>query len=170
MAEPASLRVLTIVATWLAEDPDIPEPVPIDLRDFSNDVPEVKKPALFVVASNADLPFVRESDRGVVDPLGVDIVGYVKAPTEDDGGTPIIPPAVTDTRERFLQVVLRRLAARVGTDSLVARLLVDRAAVGSGAEDFRQIAPVVRDQGDKPPWGDFRIPCLAQLHYREGEF
>lgn len=170
MADPASLRVLRIVATWLAEDPNLPDSIPIDLRDFSNDIAEEKKPALFVVTANTGEPLGRETDVGIVDPLGVHIVGYVKAPTEDGGGAPIVPPAVTDTRERFLQLVLRRLAFRTATDSLVKRLLQDYLSVGSGASDFRQVAPVVRDQGDKPPWGDFIVPCLSWLHYREGEF
>ena len=170
--DPASLRVVTIVADWLAEDPALPDVVGLDLRDFTNDTPDVDKPALFVIAGNTDLPLERESDLGVVDPLGVSIVGYVKAPTEDGAGAPVIPPPVTDTRERLLQRVLRRLAAgSEETDSLVKRLREDRAAVGSGAESFRQLLPVRRGElGERPPYGDFQIPCYALLHYQDGDF
>lgn len=171
MAEPTSLRVLNIVATWLAEDPDLPDAIGIDLPEWSYDVAQPKQPTVAVVAASAaDAPLERETDRGIVDPLAIHIVGYVKAPSEDDGGAPIIPPRVTDTRERLLQVVLRRLAHSTPTDSLDRRLLADWTAVGSGTSNFRQVAPPQRDQGDKPPLGDFIIPCRATLHYREGEF
>ena len=171
MADPISLRVLNIVATWLAEDADIPDRVTIDVPEWSYDVAQPKQPTLAVVAAAAaDAPFERETDRVVVDPLTVHILGYVKAPTEDDGGVPIIPPLVTDTRERFLQVVLRRLTYATPTDSLDHRLLADYHAHGAGTANFRQVGSPIRDQGDKPPLGDFTIPCRAVLHYREGEF
>ena len=172
MPEPASLRVVRIVAAWLAEDPELPDEVPIDFRDFSNDTPDAKKPALYVVMTNADLPLERESELGMVDPLGINLVGYVAAPTEDDGGAPIIPPPVTETRERFLQKVVARLAfVAPDGDSLVSRLQADYAAVGSGAADVRQYRPVIRNEaGEGPPWGRFEVPCYTMLHYREGEF
>jgi hypothetical protein len=173
MPEPASLRVVRIVAQWLAEDPELPDEVPIDLRDASNDVPDSKKPALFVVMTNTDRLLDRESDLGMVDPLGVSLVGYIAAPTVDDGGTPLIPPPVTETRERFLQAVLNRLAYVDPTgDGLVRRLQFDRAAMGSGAESFQREFLAIRrnDAGNAPPWGTFEIPCYAKLHYVEGEF
>lgn len=169
MADPLSLRVLTLVAQWLAEDPDLPDRVGIDLPEY--DQVEPTAPTLAVVAAaRSDAPLERETDRGIVEALAVHIIGYVKAPTEDEGGMPIIPPAVTDTRERFLQLVLRRLAFHTPTDSLDKRLLADWNAVGSGCANFRQVNPTERDQGDKPPLGEFLIPCRAHLHYREGEF
>jgi hypothetical protein len=148
----------------------LPDRIGIDLPEWSYDVAQPDEPTLAVVAAAAaDAPLERETDRGIVDPLAVHIIGYVKAPSQDNG-TPIIPPRVTETRERLLQVVLRRLAHETPTDSLDKRLLADWTAVGSGAANFRQVAPPLRDQGDKPPLGDFVIPCRATLHYREGEF
>ena len=169
--EPASLRVVMIVAEWLAEDPALPADVPIDVRDFSNDIAPGGKPALFVVLGNTAAELRRESDLGVVEPLGIEIVGYVRAETEDGTGAPIAP-AVTATRERLLQAVRRRLAEIMpGGDSLVERLRQDRAAVGSGAESFEEWAPAGRgESGQTPPWGDFRLFCTSRLHYHEGEF
>jgi hypothetical protein len=169
--EPASLRAVSIVAQWLAEDPALPPDVPIDLRDFSNDIAPGGQPALFVVLGNSPAELRRETDLGVVEPLGIEIVGYVRADTEDAGGAPIVP-AVTATRERFLQAVRRRLAEIMPSgDSLVERLREDRAAVGSGAESFEEVAPAGRGEaGHVPPWGDFRLFCTARLHYTEGDF
>lgn len=169
--EPASLRVVQLVAEWLAEDPALPAVVPLDVRDFSNDVQPDDKPALFVVIGNSDEPLGRETDLGVVEPLAVEIIGYVKAPTEDAAGL-AIAPAVTATRERLLQAVRRRLAEIMpGGDSLVERLREDRAAVGSGGESFEEVAPPRRGElGHAPPWGDFRLYCRSRLHYSEGEF
>jgi len=156
----------------LAEDPALPSEVPIDLRDPSNDLTDADKPALFAVLVNTDLGLDRESELGLVDPLGISLVGYVKAPTTDVGGAPLVPPPVTDTRERFLQLVLARVAyVAPDGDSLIERLRADRAAVGSGAESFRQYRPVRRNElGQAPPWGTFEVPCFAMLHYVEGEF
>lgn len=165
MNDPASLRAVRIVAQWLAEDPALPSEVPIDLRDFSNDVAEADKPALFAVIVNTDAVLDRESDLGVVEPLGISLVGYVKAPMVDG-----VPPPVTETRERFLQAVLARIAAHDNGDSLVARLRADRAAVGSGAESFAYFKVHRNELGQAPPWGAFEIRCLAMLHYQEGEF
>jgi hypothetical protein len=172
MPDPASLRVVRIVAQWLSEDPELPDEVPIDVRDFSNDTPDAKKPALFVVMTNADLPLDRESELGMVDPLGINLVGYVAAPTVDGLGDPLVPPPVTETRERFLQRVVNRVAfVAPDGDCLVDRLTADYAAVGSGASSFRQYRVVVRNEaGEGPPWGRFEVPCYAMLHYREGEF
>src|SRR5215471_4275218 len=94
--DPASLRAVRIVAQWLAEDPALPSEVPIDLRDPSNDLTDADKPALFAVLVNTDLGLDRESELGLVDPLGISLVGYVKAPTTDVGGAPLVPPPVTD--------------------------------------------------------------------------
>ena len=169
--EPASLRVVLIVAQWLAEDPALPDVVPIDVRDFSNDIEPEGKPSLTVALGNTDEPWQRETDLGVVEPIAVEIIAYVRAPTEDAGGAPIAP-AVTATRERYLQLVRRRLAEiRPDGDSLVERLRVDRAAVGSGGESFEEFAPPRRGElGQSPPWGDFRMYCRSRLHYSEGDF
>lgn len=169
--EPASLRVVMLVAAWLAEDPALPDEVPIDLRDFSNDIAPRGEPALFVVLGNSSAEMGRESDLGVIEPLGIEIVGYIRAATEDAGGAPVVP-AVTAARERYLQAVRRRLA-EIGPDgdSLVERLRADRAAVGSGAERFEEVAPAGRGEtGHVPPWGDFRLFCTARIHYNEGDF
>jgi hypothetical protein len=166
MSEPASLRVVRIVAQWLADDPELPDEVPIDLRDFSNDIADVKKPALFCIITNTDLGLARESELGMVDPLGITLVGYVKADPNE------LPPPVTETRERFLQAVVNRIGYTAPDgDSLVRRLRLDRAAVGAGGESFQQYRPAFRgDHGERPPWGSFEVPCYAMLHYTEGAF
>ena len=169
--EPASLRVVMIVAQWLAEDPALPAEISIDQRDFSNDIAPSGLPAIDVVLGNTPAELRRESDLGVVEPLGIEIVGYVRADTEDGFGAPIVP-AVTATRERFLQAIRRRLAEIMPDgDSLVARLRVDRAAVGSGGESFEERDPAIRgESGHVPPWGNVRLLCTSRLHYNEGEF
>lgn len=173
MPEPVSLRVLEIIRQWFAEDAGIMT-TGLDLRDYTNDLKAADKPALFVLRGAPDTGLVRETEGGIVEPLTVDLVGFVEAPVLDESESPdvpITPPRVTETRERFLQVVIRRL---YGTneygETLAARLQEDRATYGNGVEDFVHVGPPLTDQGYEPPHGIFELPCRALLHYQDTEF
>lgn len=163
--EPVSLRVINIIAQWFSESPDIVT-VGTDLRDYTNDLKATDKPALYVLRGTPRQELIAESNYGIAEPLAVDLVGYVEATA-----TPPDAPEVTATRERFLQVVLRRLyEVSDSGDSLKKRLEDDFATNGNGAQDLRHIAPPLTDQGYEPPHGIFELPCLAMLHYEGASF
>lgn len=182
MPEPASLRTIETVRQWL-EDGGGLGTTGLNLRDFSNDVLDVDKPAAFVIlAGQEGVPLQRESDEGVREDLVVYVVGYVKAATEDDESPPNpVEPDVTTARERLIQTIRARLAFVDTTpdggglsgdepDSLAARLRHDRAINGSGCEGFDEVGPTERDEGEAPPWGYFFLRCVARLHYQAGDF
>jgi hypothetical protein len=170
MAEPVSLRVLEIVRQWFADDPTFVT-VGLDLRDYTNDLTAVDKPAVFVIRGAPEAALTRETEGGIVEPLAVDLVCYAEAPTVDpDTSEPIVPPAVTVTRERLYQAVLTRLYEEDSGESLVSRLQADRVLYGNGAELFEHVAPPLTDQGYEPPHAILEIPCRALLHYQDRSF
>lgn len=174
--DPPSLRVLEIVRKWFDEDSAITT-TGLDLRDYTNDLKTSDKPALFVCRGTAPAEFNRESDGGIAEPLAIDLIGYVEAPTEavpegESEPVPIVPP-VTETRERFYQTILRRLYGSNGSgETLHARLEQDAATYGNGAADVRHVGPMdpLLDLGYEPPHGLLLVPCLAWLHYRDSTF
>lgn len=180
MPEPASYRTLEIVRQWLAESSAI-ETTGVNLRDFSNDIADVDKPAVYVVAAGQDgTELLRESSGGVREDLPVLIAGWCKASDIDEDSEPV-DPDVTLTRERLIQTIRARLAfegvapeagglSGTENDSLHARLRHDRATYGSGCEGFQETGPTIRDEGEAPPWGYCILRFVARLHYDEGAF
>src|SRR5262245_43334229 len=100
MPEPVSLRVMEIVRQWFADGSGFVT-TGLDLRDYSNDLTSADKPALFVIRGAPEAGLVRETEGGIVEPLSVDLVGFVEAPLIDDDSLPAVPPLVTLARERF---------------------------------------------------------------------
>lgn len=176
MPEPCSLRMLEIVRAWFAEEAATFPVVGLDEREFTTGyLPKVGVPELYVVAVEPLSLFERESDGGVKEPIGVALRGYVQAPADavPEGESDAVPvvPAVSTTRERFLQAVLTRLHQVTGTEALIERLITDVADhQGNGCHEFKQVAPALRDRGEHAPLGWFVIPCEATLHYRDGSF
>lgn len=167
--DPASLRVIEVIAQWFRESADIVT-VGTDLRDYSNDLKRADKPALYVLRGTPRQELIPETSHGIAEPLAIDLIGYVEAEVTDESAQPVTPQ-VTAARERFLQVVIRRLYGEdeMG-DSLKRRLENDYAAHANGAQDLRHIAPPLTDQGYEPPHGIFELSCVAILHYEGASF
>lgn len=175
--EPVSLRVLRLVEAWFAEDAGFAS-VGVNLLSPTPDleVPATGYPALAVVTRATEGALVQETGGGVIEPLGLALVGYDVAPTErvpegESEPVPLVPPPVTETCEHLVQRILRRFAgANPGGETLADRLLADRQTHGQGADGIERSAPVVRDPTYRPPLVRVEVPCVARLHYAEEAF
>jgi hypothetical protein len=135
--------------------------IPTVGRDLKSAEETTTFPALYIVrASEGHVQHM--PDRRIREEITMAFWGYIIAPMGD------VANGIEGPREDFYQLVLNTLLG----DDLQASIA--QAIVAANAQwswlDVRHIAGPVTDEGQTPPYGIFRLPVRAAVHYQRGNF
>ena len=122
-------------------------------------------PCVFVVTAEEGGATEHLPYREVRETMQFALIGYAVSQTGKADG-------VMQAREDLLGHVMAALYAEdlSGNVVLIEALLADaRNNNKNGAIDARHSAPPGTDGGFAPPFGIFRLPCVAILHYRRNQ-
>lgn len=163
----ARRRVLDLVAGHLRKQlvPAIARSVDQDMRGYMQ-VGTAGCPCLFVATLEATTGVTEHTpSQQVKETLSFALIGYAVSDTSTQDG-------VSLAREDFLKQVVDALYKRDsnGDEILLKAMIQDAIANNSGAVDIRHSAPPDTDGGFAPPFGIFRLPCEATLHYQRDSF